>query len=338
MDKIYLVTGAAGHLGNTIVRKLLEKNEKVRALVLTGDKFPIEDSNVELFYGDVRNKESLIPLFSNLENFEAICIHCAGIVSISSKYNQAVYDVNVNGTKNVMDLCLEYGINKVVHVSSVHAIEEKTKGEPIVEFSKFDKEKVEGLYAKTKAEASQYVLDMAKKGLDVSIVHPSGILGPGDYGHGHLTQLVIDYLNHRLTAAVNGGYDFVDVRDVADGIISCTKYGRKGECYILSNKYFEVIDILNMLHEITGVKKIKTILPLWFAKLTAPLSEIFYKIIKEPPLYTSYSLYTLTSNSYFLHDKATKELNYNPRPMEETLKDTVNWLVKIGRVKKIKNF
>lgn len=333
MESIYLITGAAGHLGSTIVKMLLEKKQKIRALVLTGDKFPFENSNIDIFYGDVRDKESLIPFFQGIDNFESICIHCAGIVSIASKYNQLVYDVNVNGTKNVMDLCLQYNIKRIVHVSSVHAIEEKKNSEVITEVSTFDKEKVEGLYAKTKAEASQYVLDMCTKGLNASIVHPSGILGPGDFGHGHLTQLVIDYLNHKLTAAVKGGYDFVDVRDVASGIINCAQSGKPGECYILSNKHFEVVEILDMLHKITGKKKIKTVLPMWFAKFTAPLSEIYYKLMKEPPLYTSYSLYTLTSNSYFSHDKATKQLDYNPRPMEETLRDTANWLSQVGRVK-----
>ncbi|MEG0995117.1 MAG: NAD-dependent epimerase/dehydratase family protein [Bacilli bacterium] len=334
MEKVYLVTGAAGHLGNTIVRKLLEKKGLIRVFILKGDTFPIEDKRISIFYGDVTDKETIKPFVQGLEKTDSICIHCAGIVSIASRYEEKVYQVNVNGTKNIMDACMENNIKRVIHVSSVHAIKENKDGSIIKEATSFSKDNVEGLYAKTKAEASAYVLCMAKKGLNVSIVHPSGIFGPGDYGHGHLTQLIIDYCNHRLTAAVKGGYDFVDVRDVADGIISCITKGSSGKCYILSNKHFEIKEILEMLHEITGHKKIKTILPIWFAKLTAPLSEWYYRLKKQPPLYTSYSLYTLTTNSLFTHKLATKELNYHPRPMNDTLRDTVNWLKEQGRINK----
>ena len=332
MEEVYLITGAAGHLGSNIVKKLLEENKKMRVFIKNGDKLPIADERIEVFYGDVRDRDSLNLFMKGLEGKDSILIHCAAIVSIASKYDDMVYQVNVNGVKNVMNECLENNIKRVVHVSSVHAIPEKKPGEVITEVDHFDKNIVEGLYAQTKAEASQYVLDMAKKGLNVSIVHPSGIFGPGDYGHGHLTQMVIDYCNHRLTAAVQGGYDFVDVRDVVDGILSCAKNGKKGECYILSNRHYEVKEILGILHDITGHKPIKTYLPMWFAKWTAPLSELYYKIRKQAPLYTAYSLYTLTTNSYFSHEKATKELGYQTRPMEETLKDTVTFLKEQGRI------
>lgn len=330
--RVYLVTGAAGHLGRTIVSKLISAEEQVRVFVLHEEKFSIKSAFVQTFSGDVKNIQTLRPLFEDLEDWEVICIHCAGIVTIASKYDPKVQEVNVGGTKNVMDLCMEYHVVRVIHVSSVHVIPELKKGEEISEVSSFDPDHVHGLYAKTKAEASQYVLEMSKKGLPVSIIHPSGIIGPGNYGHGHLSQLIIDYVNHRLRAAVKGGYDFVDVRDVADCILSCVDHGKTGECYICSNRYFEVKELLWMLHEITGQKPIRFILPMWLAKLTAPLSELYYKVLKQPPLYTSYSLYTLTTNSLFSHEKATKELNYHPRDMKETLTDTVTWLAEQGKI------
>ncbi len=331
MEKKYLVTGANGHLGSTIINLLLKEKKKVRAFVLENDVLHL-DKKVEIIRGNITDKKSIYPLFKDLENKEVIVIHCAGIVTIASKFDQKVYDVNVVGTKNIADVALEYKVKKFIHVSSVHAILEE-KNKTIKEVDKFYPDKVEGLYAKTKAEASNYILDMSKKGLNAIVVHPSGIIGPGNYGKGHLSQLIIDYLNNRLTAIVKGGYDFVDVRDVADGILKAIEKGRVGECYILSNRYFEIKEIINLLHEVTNHKPIKTILPNWFAKLTAPIAELYYKILKQPPLYTSYSIYTLSTNSHFSHEKATKELDYNPRDMKETLKDTVDWLKKIGRIK-----
>ena len=331
MDQLFLVTGAAGHLGNTLVRKLLALKKNVRCLVLPDEK-NIPDGDLEICYGDVRDKESLATLFDNPQDKALIVIHCAGIVSIATKYQQQVHDVNVGGTKNIVALCQQHKVKKLVYVSSVHAIPEKAKGETIIEVSVFNPDDVIGLYAKTKAEATNFVLLAAKSGLNASVVHPSGIVGPFDHGKSHVTTLIIDYCKGRLTSGVNGGYDFVDVRDVADGIIACYEKGESGECYILSNKRFSIKEFLFMLHEVTGKKEIKRFLPLWFVKLTAVLAEAYYKILRQPPLFTAYSIYTLNTNALFSHEKATSKLGYTTRDMRQTLKDTIDWLQENHRI------
>ena len=335
MGRVYIITGANGHLGNTIARKLVADNQEVRALVLPNDPVKsLDEVNCDIFYGDVTDKNSLEDIFNVKQSDETIVIHCAGIVSIASKYQKSVYNVNVLGTKNIVDMSLAKKVSKFVYVSSVHAIPEQPRKETITEINDFNPDNVVGLYAKTKAEATNYVLSKTKEGLNACVVHPSGIIGPNDYGHGHLTQMIMDYLDGRLTACVKGGYDFVDVRDVADGVLRAVEHGKSGECYILSNQYFTVSDILNRLSKISGKRPIKTVLPLWFAKLTAPIAEQYYKFLKQPPLYTSYSLFTLSSNANFSHEKATKELGYINRDIDDTLSDTVDWLVNHDRVKK----
>ncbi len=334
MSELYLLTGAAGHLGTALIKQLIEQQKAVRALVLPGEMHlsKLVDSGAEIVYGDVRSLESLEPFFANPEGRDLVVIHAAGIVSIASRYVKMVQDVNVTGTKNIVELCKKHRVKRLVYVSSVHAIPEAPQGQTICEISQFDPQKVTGLYAKTKAEATQLVLDAAAEGLNACVVHPSGIIGPYDYGHGHLTQLIIDYLKGRLTACVNGGYDFVDVRDVAAGILSCCEKGEPGQCYILSGAYVDVKDLLFLLHEITGKRAIRTILPRWFAKCTAPLAELYYKLLRQPPLYTSYSLYTLAVNAKFSHEKASGLLGYQPRPLRQTLEDTASWLKAHGRV------
>ncbi|NLV85829.1 MAG: dihydroflavonol 4-reductase, partial [Clostridiales bacterium] len=131
---------------------------------------------------------------------------------------------------------------------------------------------------------------------------------------------------------VSGGYDFVDVRDVSKGIISACEKGRQGECYILSNRFFKIREILNILHKITSKRKIKVFLPLWFVKATAPLAERYYEILKQTPLFTPYSIYTLNSNALFSNEKARDELGYTTRDMRDTLEDTVSWLKSQGRI------
>ena len=113
---------------------------------------------------------------------------------------------------------------------------------------------------------------------------------------------------------------------MADGVISAADRGRKGECYILSNRYIRVPELLNTLSRVTGGKKIRTVLPLWFAKATAPLAELYYKIRREAPLFTKYSLETLTGNARFTYEKARRELGYKPRDISATLRDTVSFL------------
>ena len=322
---IYIVTGAAGHLGNAIVEKLNEQKKIIYALCLPDEKNLPKGECVEVFSGDICDINSLTSLFESCasNSVDVIVIHCAGIVSISSKFNQKVYDVNVGGTKNIISLCEKYNISKLVYISSVHAIPELPESEIITEVEQFSPNSVVGLYAQTKAEATQCVVDYVKRGYNANIIHPSGIVGPGDFGRGHITQLVIDYYKGGLTSGINGGYDFVDVRDVANGILSCCEHGKSGENFILSGKYFKIYELLNLLHEITGKKKIKRVLPLWFVKVTAPLSELYYKIRKQPPLFTAYSIYTLNTNANFSHEKASKAIGYATRPMKQTLTDTL---------------
>ena len=324
MKYIYIVTGAKGHLGSTILRLLQNTGADVRGLVLPTETAR-DYQNIRYFTGDVRDPESLRPLFENTGNLPVRVIHTAGIVDISEQVSTLLYDVNVNGTRNVVELCREYQVERLVYVSSVHAIPEKDKTSVLTEVRHFSPEEVVGGYAKTKAEATQLVLDAAGKGLDAVVVHPSGILGPYDASGNHLVQMVRDYLYGRLPACVSGGYDFVDVRDVAKGCLLAAEKGRCGQCYILSNRHYELRDVLSMVRSFGGGRRLP-VLPMWLAKTATPFIQLHAKRKKERPLFTRYSLYTLKSNDRFSHDKATAELGYRPRDLRQTLRDTVLWL------------
>jgi dihydroflavonol-4-reductase len=275
----------------------------------------------------VRDKSSLKPLFSNIKNRSVIVLHTAGIVDISDGASDVMQQVNVKGTQHVIELCMEYKVRRLVYVSSVHAIPELNRYAVLKEVQEFSADRVVGSYAKTKAEATQAVLDAVFEGLDAVVVHPSGILGPYNGSGNHLVQLINDYLSGRLPACVHGGYDFVDVRDVAGGCLSAALKGRKGECYILSNRYYEVSEMLDMAKSMIGGKKLPT-LPMWMAKASAPLICCISRVKKQRPLYTKYSLYVLESNGRFTHDKATSELNYRPRDLYVTIADTIRWMMK----------
>ena len=326
MERMYIITGASGHLGSTILRQLKGQPCQVRGLILPSEERQ-DIENITYVKGDVRDPESLKPLFEGCEEKETYVIHTAGIVDISGQETPVMRDVNVNGTKNILALCRQFPVKRLVHVSSVHAIPEKDSLSVLREVSYFSPDLVEGGYAKTKAEATQAVLDAVSDGLDAVVVHPSGIIGPYDAAGNHLVQLVKDYISGKLPACVRGGYDFVDVRDVADGCLKAALYGRRGECYILSNRHYEIKDVLQMVRQIVHGRKLP-VLPVWMAKMAAPFMGWVAKKKNRRPLFTKYSLYTLSSNDRFDHVKATCELHYRPRDLYQTIYDTVMWLKK----------
>ncbi len=323
MKKRYIITGANGHLGSTLVRMLDDETSEVYGLILPNEKCQ-EQSNVHYIQGDVRDIDSLRPLFEHTQEEEVYVIHTAGIIDISEKGTPAIYQVNINGTQNMLSLAKEYGVKRFLYVSSVHAIPEKDHFSVIDETDEFSPNTVTGVYAKTKASATRVVLEAGKQGLDVVVVHPSGIIGPNDPSGNHLVQMITDYLRGALPACVNGGYDFVDVRDVARGCLQALNKGTSGEFYILSNRHYEIREVLDMARAETCGKKL-VVLPMWMAELAAPMMQWYAKKKKQRPLYTKYSLYTLRSNDRFSHDKATRELGYSPRDLRETIRDTVLW-------------
>lgn len=333
MKQIYLVTGANGHLGSAVCTALRARQDEVRALVLPGENTGyLRSLGAEIFEGDVTKPEELEAFFRVPEDTSAVVIHAAGIVDIACKRSPLMEKVNVEGTRNVLDACRKHAVSKLVYVSSVHAIPELPKNRVISEVQSFSPDLVEGAYAKTKAIAAQLVLDAAKEGLPAVIVHPSGIVGPYLGRANHLVQLVKNYVSGKMSACVKGGYDFVDVRDCAYGCIAAAEYGRPGECYILSNRYYTVRDILRMLREIAGGKPV-CMVPTWTAKAFAPLLAFDAKRRGRKPLYTKYSLYTLHANGNFSHNKATSQLGFCPRDIYLTLRDTVAWLLSAGELK-----
>lgn len=327
MKKVVLLTGANGHLGRVLLTMLRRMSDcEIRALILPGEP-GMNSIKVHYYHGDVCEPASLEAFFSHLEGKSVYVIHTAGIIDIQESVSPLLYAVNVTGTRNITELCLKHHVKRLLYTSSVHAIEE---GEPlsiITETSMFSPLSVHGGYAKTKAQASAIVMEAVRQGLDAVIVHPSGILGPYGSVHNHLVQMVVSYMNGSLPAAVSGGFDFVDVRDVAAGCLLALEKGKAGECYILSNRYYTIQEVLEMVRKESGARKLR-VLPIWLAKASLPFMKLYAKVKKQRPLYTSYTLYTLQSNARFSHDKATKDLGYIPRDLRKTIHDTVLWYQK----------
>ena len=317
-----VITGAAGHLGNVLVRKLVNQNKKVRALIFPGeDTTSLRGLEIEKVNGDVCVPDSLRKAFEGA----GIVYHCAGVISILPGQKKQLHQVNVLGTRNVVDICLEKKVKRLVYTSSIHALSEPAAGIVFDESREVNPENLLGEYSKSKALGTLEVIKGIKKGLDAVILFPSGIIGPYDFRGSEMGKLIIDFVKGKVKAYVGGAYDFVDVRDVAEGLILACEKGKKGECYILSGQQVSVWQLLKLLEEISGVKAPSFKIPHQMARVTGFFNVLYCSIRKIKPLFTPFSIDVLASNSLVSCKKAQSELGYAPQSIYQSIKDTVRW-------------
>ncbi len=319
-----LVTGGAGHLGNVLVRELLARGERVRVLILPGeDTQSLDGMEVERVEGNVLNKDSLLHAMLDVD----VVFHLASLVSITEDKMHLLEAVNVDGTRNVIEAARQQHVDRLIYTSSIHALERPPMGVTINEVLHFDPNNPAGPYDRTKAKASLLVENAAKEGMDCRIVCPTGVVGPYDYRHSEMGELILSWMQKRVNFMVEGSFDFVDVRDVAQGHILARDHGKTGETYILGGECIELTLLHKLVQMVTKRETPLITFPLPIAKIIAPIAELYYKITKTKPRLTRYALETVFSNSNISSEKATKELGYQSRTLMQSVADTVNWWV-----------
>lgn len=334
-DKLYLLTGATGLLGGNIVRELCAKGARIRALVMPNDPAVKNmPQGVEIVEGDLLDDDALDRFFSAPEGAEVVVLHAASIVTVDPKPRAKVRAVNVEGTRNIVERCVARKVKKLVYVSSTGAIPELPCGQLICEVQKHDPEKVIGCYAQTKAEATELVLKAAREdGLDASVVYPSGIFGPNDYGFGLITSCIRMVAEGKLRIAIGGSFNSVDARDLATGILACAERGRKGEGYIMASRCYTFTQLIETICREAGGKKPLFTVPLWLVRPFAGLGALYGKMTGKPAWLSRYTLYNLARNNDYCARKAEEELGFCCRPLEESIADTISWLVREGKIK-----
>jgi dihydroflavonol-4-reductase len=329
-----LITGSTGHIGNVLVRLFSERGEKVRAMIMPGeDPTPLNGLDVEIIEADVLDYQSLLKAFSDID----VVYHLAGMISILPGRNDMLHAVNVMGTRNVIQAARSCGVRRLVYTSSIHALQRVPEGILIDESVPFDTVHAISSYDSSKASASLDVLNAVRDGLDAVIVCPTGVIGPYDFRKSEMGQLILDCVDEKPMFYVSGAYDFVDVRDVAQGLILAGEKGRCGESYILSGERIAVFGIIKIVQEILGKRLFSLKIPFSLATFTARLTPLYYRLTHVKPRFTSYSLATIISNSHISHTKAQRELGYHPRPLRESLSDTVKWFKNRKLLKKNKH-
>jgi dihydroflavonol-4-reductase len=320
---VVIVTGATGHIGNVLVRELLARGMSVRALVLPNDdKRPLADLNVEIAYGDITDSESLKSVFRGA----SIVFHLAGIITIMPGMTSLLERVNIGGMRNVIAACRACGVHRLVYTSSVHAIAEPPHGIVIDESQPFSADRVLGDYARSKARATLLLLDEVRQGgLDAVICCPTGVIGPWDYGISNIGQLIIDFASGQLKSYVSGAYDFIDVRDVARGLILAMEKGQSGRHYILSGAQVQVQELMKEFERDIGYPAPSFKIPTVIARAAGVLASIYYRLLRRKPVFTAYSIDVLHSNSLVSSARAREELGFTSRPWQESIRDQVSW-------------
>jgi len=317
------VTGATGHLGNALVRELVRLGKRVRVLALPDDDCrSLAGLPVEVARGDVTRRETIASALRGTE----VVFHLAGVVSISSLDAKRVHDVNVTGTQNVLAACREAGVRRLVYSSSVHALTEPPPGGVLTEEAGFDPALAVGDYGRAKAEASRAVVLAARDWLDAVLVLPVAVLGPFDYRLSEMGELIRMFARGRLPAVVDGGYDFVDVRDVAQGHVLAAERGGRGDSYLLTGGRLSVREVMRVLSEEAGRPAPRLVIPLPVAAGLARLAPAWERITGRRALLTPYAVHTISARFRISDEKARRELGFRSMPVEQSLRDAWRWM------------
>jgi dihydroflavonol-4-reductase len=314
------VTGASGHIGGNLVRALLARGEQVRVLVRK-DRRALEGLDVEMVEGDMLDIESLRRLVRGADTV----FHLAARISIAGPEGGLVHRTNVTGPQNIAQVCLECGVRRLVHTSSIHAFSTHPNSEVVDEKRTLALGPQHMDYDRSKANGQLAILAAVKQGLDAVIVNPGAVLGPHDYKLSRMGSVLLDLYHRRIPALIDGGYNWVDARDVAEGMIAAREKGRTGECYLLTGRWAHVAELASLVTKLTGRKTPRFATPLWLAALVSYPSLWWGMASRVTPKFTPKAVRSIQMHRYISHMKATDELGYNPRPLEATVRDTLEW-------------
>lgn len=314
-----LVTGGGGRLGNVLVRRLLENGQRVRVLEPGDRPESLEDLEIDFVSGSVLDVGDVARAVEGVD----MVYHLAAKIDLRPKKDPMMMPINIDGTRNVVEACLSTGL-RLIHTSSHHALEREPLEEPLTEDKPLAlEEKCD--YHRSKAIGETIVLDACKRGLNATIVNPGSLIGPYDYEPSMIGAVLIDMYFGRIPVLLEMLSDYVDVRDVADGMIAAAQKGTVGERYFLTGDVIPVTEMASLYGELTGAKVPRRALPLWVGWAVLPFALAGGAITKKDPFITADVLRASVSNEVVSHNKAHRELGYRIRPLRESLADAVAW-------------
>ena len=316
------ITGAAGFVGGNLVRALLAQGRQVRAIILhEGERARLEGLDVEIVTGDVRDPEALDRAFAGVE----VVYHLASYISLQPDEWPLVEAINVDGARHVVEACLANGVRRLVHFSSFHALVQEPHDVPVDESAPLITDPHSAPYNRSKAAAELAVQAGIERGLDAIIIRPTGIIGPYDFGPSYFGSVLLDMARGKLPYLVEGGCDWVDVRDVVAGALRAEAEAPTGARYLLSGRYVSLQGIAQLVQEVTGKPAPGVVWPMALVRLYVPLHALASRLRRVPARLTAVALEELSGNPHISHALAARELGYAPRPVRQTIADTLQW-------------
>jgi dihydroflavonol-4-reductase len=316
--KPVLVTGASGFLGWHVARCLLERGETVRALLRPGSR--VDDLPVAPFTGDLRDPDSLAQAVAGC----GLVFHVAADYRLWAKDPGDLYRSNVDGTRNLLSAAQTAGVERVVYTSTVGCIGIPPGGVGD-EDTPVSIESMAGHYKRSKFMAEQVALEFARGGLDVTIVNPTAPIGDHDLKPTPTGKIVIDFLNGDMPAFIDTGLNIVDVRDTAAGHLLAAERGKTGERYILGSENLTLAQILRKLALITGRPAPRVRLPYLVAYGAGLCSTGWAELTGRPPRVPLEAVRMAGKKMWVTHEKARRELGFEPQPAEVALRRAVEW-------------
>ena len=318
-----LVTGATGFLGSAIVRELLRDGRDVRILARpNADMGNVDGLGLETVRGDLLDGDSLKSAIKGCD----VVYHAAAYYSFWDKNKSLIFDINVGGTRSLLQAALELGVKKVVYTSTVGCIGLRPDGSPADEDTPHDPATLCNDYKLSKFQAEQVAKEYAANGLPVVIVNPSTPIGPRDIKPTPTGKIVLDFLNRKTPAFIDTGLNLIDVRDCARGHILAEEKGSVGERYILGNQNLSLREIYQLLEKITGLRAPTVKMPYWVAYSAGWACEMVADYITgKPPAVPLGGVKMAKYLMYFDAAKAVRELGLPQRSVENALADAVQW-------------
>lgn len=318
------LTGATGHLGQTLLRQICSRGDAVTVTTRSES----DRSLLEGYCSRIENAPlSDIPALTGAFDGADTVIHAAALINIRRGNLNAMNTVNVVGTSNVIQACRNAGVKRLIYISSIEAFDLKAKRRPIREDFSYARGNAIMEYGNTKADASRLVAAAGLSGdLETVLICPTGIIGPWDFRGGLFTTMIKRFLEGKIPAAIPGGFDFVDVRDVAGATLAAIERGRSGEAYLASGNYLEITELFAQIESISGTYNRRMNLPLWLARAAGEVTELWGQTAHQDVMFTKGSIEILQIDARIDSAKAEEDLGYRSRPVEETLRDTINWL------------
>jgi dihydroflavonol-4-reductase len=319
-----LVTGGGGFIGSQVVKHLLGRGEKVRVLHLKGENLKnLEGCKVELVEGNVLDKAAV----NNAVKGCSHIYHLAAIYALWMKQPQMMIDVNITGSRNVLDACVEHKVKKVVYTSSIARYVGQGVGSSATEDSPFMLGNSGELYSITKYQSQELAEEYATNGLNLTIVNPALPVGPGDIGPTPTGNYIVGIMKNPVLFYADTTTNIGDVRDIAYGHVLAMDKGQKGRSYILGGHgNIAMSELVALTLKILGKRKpVIPIHPKAFEAMGYAMEMYAEFVSRKAPLMTSQGARASAMGFGVDCSRAKAELGYHCRPLEESITDAIQW-------------